>query len=323
MPHAIRIHEYGDPDVMQWEEIPSQEPGPGEARLRQTAVGLNYIETRQRSGVYKVPLPGSIGMEACGVVEAVGDGVTVVKPGDRVGYVMGDPGAYTESRLVAASRLIPIPDDIEDEQAAAMMLKGMTACYLVTRTFAVEKGQTVLFHAAAGGVGLIICQLLREIGANVIGTVGSDEKAELARANGCDHAIVYTRDNFAERVREITDGAGVAVAYDAVGAATFEGSIDSLAPFGLFVSFGAASGAIPPIDVGLLQQKGSLYATRPTLATHTAKRADMLSLAETLFQAVRRGVNIPVNQRFALKDAAEAHRVLEARQTTGCTVLTV
>ena len=323
MAHAIQIHEHGAPEVMRWEEVPEQEPGPGEARLRQTAVGLNYIETRQRSGVYKVPLPGSIGMEACGVVEAVGDGVTVVKPGDRVAYAMGDPGAYTETRIMPAARLIPVPDWIADEQAAAMMLKGMTAAYLVTRTFKVEKGQTVLFHAAAGGVGLIICQMLREIGATVIGTVGSDEKAELAKSYGCDHPIVYTREDFAKRVREITDGAGVPVVYDAVGAATFEGSFDSLAPFGLFVSFGAASGAIPPIDVGLLQQKGSLYATRPTLATHTAKRDDMLTLADTLFEAVRRGIEIPINQRFALKDAVEAHRALEGRQTTGCSVFTV
>jgi NADPH2:quinone reductase len=284
---------------------------------------LNYIETRQRSGVYKVPLPGSIGMEACGVVEEIGEGVTVVEPGDRVAYAMGDPGAYTESRIMPANRLIPVPDWIPDDQAAAMMLKGMTAAYLVTRTFKVEKGQTVLFHAAAGGVGLIICQMLKEIGATVIGTVGSDEKAELANSYGCDYPIVYTREDFAARVREITDGAGVPVVYDAVGAATFEGSFNSLAPFGLFASFGAASGAIPPIEIGLLQQKGSLYATRPTLATHTAKRQDMLDLANSLFEAVRRGVQIPINQRFELKDAAEAHRALEGRQTTGCSVFTV
>lgn len=323
MPHAIRIHEHGEPDVMKWEEIPLQEPGPGKAHLRQTAVGLNYIDTRQRSGAYKVPLPGSIGMEACGIVEAVGSGVTVVKPGDRVAYATGAPGAYTESRVMSANRLIPVPDWITDEQAAAMMLKGMTACYLVTRTLKVEKGQTVLFHAAAGGVGLIICQLLQEIGATVIGTVGSDEKAEIAKAHGCDHVIVYTRENFADRVREITDGAGVPVVYDAVGAATFEGSFDSLAPFGLFVSFGAASGPVPPIDVGLLQQKGSLFATRPTLATHAARREDMLTLADSLFDAVKRGIKIEINQRFALKDAVEAHRALEARKTTGCTVFTV
>lgn len=323
MPHAIRLHEHGAPEVMKWEEVPLQEPGPGEARLRQTAVGLNYIETRQRSGVYKVPLPGSIGMEACGVVEATGDGVTEVKPGDRVAYAMGAPGAYTESRIMPAGQLIPVPDWIPDDQAAAMMLKGMTAAYLVTRTFKVEKGQTVLFHAVAGGVGLIICQMLKELGATVIGTVGSDEKAELARTYGCDHPIVYTREDFAARVREITDGAGVPVVYDAVGAATFEGSFDSLAPLGLFVSFGAASGAIPPIDIGLLQQKGSLYATRPTLATHTAKRQDMLDLANSLFEAVRRGVKIPINQRFDLRDAVDAHRALEGRQTTGCSVFTV
>lgn len=323
MPHAIRIHEYGGPEVMRWEEVPSVDPGPGEARLAQTAIGLNYIETRQRSGVYKVPLPGSIGMEACGVVDAVGDGVTVVKPGDRVAYAMGAPGAYTESRIMPADRLIPVPDWVTDEQAAAMMLKGLTACYLTTRTFKVEKGQTVLFHAAAGGVGLIICQLLRELGATVIGTVSTDAKAALAKEYGCTHPIVYTRDDFAERVQEITDGEGVSVVYDAVGKTTFEGSMASLAPFGMFVSFGAASGAIPPIDIGMLQNGGSLYATRPTLATHTAKREDMLSLADNLFDAVKRGTRIEINQRFPLKDAAEAHRALEARETTGCTVLTV
>lgn len=323
MPYAIRIYEHGGPEVMKWEEIPLQEPGPGEVRLKQTAIGLNFIETRQRSGVYKVPLPGSIGMEACGIVEAIGEGVTEVKAGDRVAYAMGAPGSYTESRIIESKRLIPVPDWVTDEQAAAVIMKGLTAMYLIKRTFKVEKGHTVLFHAAAGGVGLIICQLLKEIGATVIGTVSSDEKAELAKAHGCDHPIVYTHENFAERVKEITNGAGVPVVYDAVGAATFEGSFDSLAPCGLFVSFGAASGPIPPIDIGMLQSKGSLYATRPTLATHTAKREDMLNLADDVFQAVKRGLKIEINQRFQLKDAIEAHRVIEDRQTTGSTIFTV
>ena len=323
MSYAIRIYEHGGTEVMKWEEIPLQEPGPGEVRLKQTAIGLNFIETRQRSGVYKVPLPGSIGMEACGIVEDIGEGVTEVKAGDRVAYAMGAPGSYTESRIIESKRLILVPDWVTDEQAAAVIMKGLTAVYLITRTFKVEKGHTVLFHAAAGGVGLIICQLLKEIGATVIGTVSSDEKAELAKTHGCDYPIIYTRENFAERVKEITNGAGVPVVYDAVGAATFEGSFDSLAPLGLFASFGAASGPIPPIELGMLQSKGSLYATRPTLATHTAKREDMLSLADDVFQAVKRGLKIDINQRFALKDAIEAHRAIEGRRTTGSTVFTV
>ena len=322
MPHAIRIHAHGGPEVMKWEEIATPTPGPGEALLRQTAVGLNFIDVYQRSGGYKLDLPASIGMEAAGVVEAVGDGVTAVKPGDRVAYVMGPPGAYAEQRVYPAERLVPLPNDISDEQAAGMMLKGLTASYLVRRTYPVKKGDTVVFHAAAGGVGLIICQWLKQLGATVIGTVGSDEKAAIAKAHGCDHPIVYTRENFADRVLEITDGAGVPVVYDGVGADTYEGSLKCLARFGMFVSFGAASGP-PPAVPGTALAGRALYFTRPGLAPHTATRELLIDAAEALFDAVRKGVKIEIQQRYALKDAADAHRALQARQTTGSTIFTV
>lgn len=322
MTKAIIIHEQGGPEVMQWADIAVGKPGPGEALVRQTAVGLNYIDVYQRAGGYKLDLPSSIGMEAAGVVEAVGDGVTVVKPGDRVGYVMGPAGAYAEARCYPAERLIPLPADIADEQAAGMMLKGLTVSYLIRRTFPVQKGQTVLVHAAAGGVGLIACQWLSQMGVTVIGTVGSDAKAEIVRAHGCAHPIVYTREDFAARVLEITNGAGVPVVYDGVGAMTFEGSLKSLARFGMLVSFGAASGPAPAVAGTMLAPK-ALYFTRPGLAPHTSTRALTLDIAEALFAAVRSGVKIEINQRRPLSEAADAHRALEARKTTGSTVFTV
>jgi NADPH2:quinone reductase len=322
MTHAIQLHETGGPEVMKWEAVDVAAPGLGEALLRQTVVGLNYIDTYQRKGVYPIALPGSIGMEATGVVEAVGEGVTNVKPGDRVGYVMGPAGAYAERRTYPASRLIALPDDIADEAAAAMMLKGLTAAYLTQRTFPVQAGQTVLFHAAAGGVGLIICQWLNMMGATVIGTVSREEKAAVAKAHGCHHTINYSSENFADRVKEITNGAGVPVVYDGVGAATWEGSLKALSPFGYYVSFGAASGPVPPLPGTALAPK-ALYYTRPGLAPHTATPELMQGLAEPLFDAVRKGLKIEINQRFALRDAADAHRALEGRQTTGSTLLMI
>lgn len=323
MHHAIRIHEHGGPEAMKWEEVPTPSPGPGEALVRHAAVGLNYIDVYFRTGLYKPPsLPCVIGMEGAGTVEAVGDGVTVVAPGDRVAYATAPIGAYAEARTIKADRLVKLPDDIGFDVAAAMMLQGMTVEYLLRRTFAVKSGQTILVHAAAGGVGLIMCQWAKHLGATVIGTVGSDEKAELARAHGCDHPIVYTREDFQARVKEITAGKMLPVVYDSVGRETFMKSLDCLAPLGMMVVFGNASGAVPPFDVGLLAAKGSLFLTRPTLATYTAKREDLVASANALFDVVRKGaVKIEVNQRFPLKDAAEAHRALEARRTTGSTVL--
>ncbi|MEC8026577.1 MAG: quinone oxidoreductase [Pseudomonadota bacterium] len=322
MTHAIIVEEAGGPEVMQWQEINLEAPGPGQALVRQTVVGLNFIDIYQRSGKYPVKFPSSIGMEAAGVVEAVGADVGNVKPGDRVAYVMGPPGSYAEARLYPASRLIALPDDITDQQAAAMMLKGLTASYLITKTFPVKAGQTVLFHAAAGGVGLIICQWLNQLGATVIGTVGSDEKAAIATAHGCHHTINYSTEDFAARVMEITEGAGVPVVYDGVGAATYEGSLASLAPFGVFASFGNASGAAPAVPGTALAAR-ALYFTRPGLAPHTATPALTESIATPLFEAVRQGVKIEVNQTFALRDVGDAHRALEGRQTTGSTLLTV
>ena len=322
MPFAIRIHEAGGPDVMKWEQISTPVPAAGEALLRQTVVGLNFIDTYQRAGKYPVKLPSSIGMEAVGVVEAIGDGVDNVKVGDRVGYVMGPPGAYAEMRVYPAARLIALPDDISDQQAAAMMLKGLTASYLIQKTFPVQAGQTVLFHAAAGGVGLIIGQWLNKLGATVIGTVSSDEKAAIAKAHGYHHTINYSHENFAERVMDITDGAGVPVVYDGVGASTYEGSLASLARFGVFASFGAASGPPPAVQANVLAGK-ALYFTRPGLAPHTATPELTKEIATPLFEAVRNGVKIEINQTFALKDAGDAHRALEGRQTTGSTLLTI
>lgn len=321
MTHAIRIHKQGGPEEMRWEEIDVGAPGPGEVRLRHTAVGLNFIDCYHRSGLYPLEMPSGLGMEAAGVVEAVGDGVSDLKEGDRVAYASGPPGSYAAERNKAADSVVKLPDSIADETAAAMMLQGMTVQYLIRTTHRVQPGETVLFHAAAGGVGLIACQWLKQLGATVIGTVGSDEKAELAKAHGCDHAIVYTRENFVDRVKEITGGAGVPVVYDSVGADTYPGSLDCLAPLGLMASFGNASGPIRDFDPGLLAAKGSLFFTRPTLMTYTARREDLVACANDLFDAVAKGVKIEINQRYALKDAAQAHRDLEARKTTGSTIL--
>jgi NADPH2:quinone reductase len=322
MPGAIRLYQTGGPEVLRWEEVAVGEPGEGQARVRHTAIGINYIDTYHRSGLYPIPLPGGLGSEAAGVVEAVGAGVAHVRPGDRVAYAGGPPGSYAEVRVMPADRLVKIPEGITDQQAAAMMLKGMTVQYLIRRTYRVQPGETVLFHAAAGGVGLIACQWLKGLGATVIGTVGSDEKAELARAHGCDHPIVYTREDFTKRVREITGGAGVPVVYDSVGRSTFAGSLDCLRPLGLMVSFGNASGPVPPFELGILAPKGSLYVTRPTLATYTATRADLEATAGELFDVVRSGrVKIEVRHTYALRDVQQVHRALEGRETTGSIVM--
>lgn len=321
MNHAIRIHEYGGPEKMLWEEVPLPAPKPGEALVRHTAVGLNYIDIYFRTGLYKAPsLPAVIGMEAAGVVEAVGEGVTGLVPGDRVAYGTGPIGAYSEARVVRADLLVKLPPAIADETAAAMMLQGMTAQYLLHRTFPVKAGQTILVHAAAGGVGLILCQWAKALGCTVIGTVSTPEKAELARAHGASHVILPGED-LPQRVKEITGGAMLPVVYDSVGKDTFMASLDCLAPLGTMVTYGNASGPVPPVDPGLLAAKGSLFLTRPTLATYTAKRADMVASAESLFDAVETGkVEIVVNQHWPLHDAAEAHRALEARRTMGSTV---
>jgi NADPH2:quinone reductase len=324
MTHAIRFEETGGPEVLKWQEVEVGEPGEGQVRLKHTAVGLNYIDTYHRTGLYPVELPSGIGLEAAGTVEAVGPGVTDLKAGDRVAYGTGPLGAYAEARLMPADRVVKIPEGIADTTAAAMMLQGLTVQYLIRRTYKVKAGETVLFHAAAGGVGLIACQWLKQLGVTVIGTVGNDEKAELAKAHGCDHTIVYTRENFVEKVKEITDGAGVPVVYDGVGKDTWEGSLDCLAPLGLMVTFGNASGPVPPVNLGVLSAKGSLFVTRPTLMTYTAKRADLVAGANELFEAVTSGaVKIEVNQTYPLSEAAQAHRDLEARKTTGSTIFTV
>jgi NADPH2:quinone reductase len=322
MTGVVRVHETGGPEVLRYEQVEVGQPGPGQALIRQTAVGLNFIDVYFRSGLYPAPsLPFVAGQEGAGVVEAVADGVTEVKVGQRVAYA-GPLGAYAERRLIPADRLVAIPDGIADEQAAAMMLKGMTAHYLLRRTFRVEPGQTILFHAAAGGVGLIACQWAKHLGATVIGTVGSAEKAELARAHGCDHPIRYDQEDLVARVRQLTGGKGVPVVYDSVGKATFERSLDCLAPLGLMVCFGQSSGKIPPFDTGILGQKGSLFLTRPSLLHYTAARADLVRAASELFEVVKSGaVKINVNQRYPLRDAVAAHRALEGRKTTGSTVL--
>jgi NADPH2:quinone reductase len=323
MTKAVRVHAPGGPEVLRFEEVDPGEPGAGEALVRHTAIGLNYIDVYHRSGLYPLPgLPSVIGMEAAGVVEAVGPNVVEVAAGDRVAYAGAPIGAYAEKRRMPVERLVPLPRAIDDETAAAIMLKGMTAEYLLRRTHAVQRGETILFHAAAGGVGLIACQWAKHLGATVIGTAGSDAKAELARAHGCDHVIVYTRENVPDRVRELTGGAGVPVVYDSVGRATFEGSLDCLSPRGLMVSFGNASGPVPPFDPAILSWKGSLYLTRPTLMTYTAKRAELIASAEALFEVVSSGaVRVEIHQRYALADAAGAHADLEARRTTGSTLL--
>ena len=323
MTKAIRIHQTGGPDAMQWEDVEVGAPGPGEVRIRHEAVGLNFIDVYFRTGLYPAPaLPFSPGMEGAGIVEAVGDGVDSVAAGDRVAYAGGPLGSYAEERLMPAGKVVKTPPGIDSRQAAAMMLQGMTVEYLLRRAYPVRSGETVLFHAAAGGVGLIACQWAKHLGATVIGTVSSEEKSELARAHGCDHPIVYTRENFVERVRELTDGAGVPVVYDSVGRDTFEGSLDCLRARGMLVSFGQSSGKIPPVDLGILSTKGSLYVTRPTLMTYTASRADLEASSEALFDVVDGGaVRVTVNQTFPIAEAAAAHRALESRQTTGSTIL--
>jgi len=325
MPNAIRIHELGGPEVLRWEEITVGDPGPGEVRLRQTAVGLNFIDVYFRTGLYKAPaLPFIPGLEGAGVVEAVGAGVDTLAAGDRVAYATQPLGAYAEARVMAADRLVKVPDSVDDNTAAAMMLQGMTAQYLLRQTYPVQAGQTILFHAIAGGVGLIACQWAKHLGATVIGTVGSEAKAELARAHGCDYTINYKSEDFVARVREITEGRGVPVVYDSVGKDTFMKSLECLSPRGMLVSFGQSSGAVAPLDPGILSARGSLYLTRPTLFTYTAKPEDLQDTARELFEVVGAGhVKIEVNQHFPLRDAAEAHRALEARRTTGSSVLTV
>jgi NADPH:quinone reductase len=322
MPQAIRIHATGGPEVLVLEEVAVGAPGPGEARVRHTAIGLNYIDTYHRSGQYKLALPSGIGLEAAGVVEAVGSGVDYLKAGDRVAYCGGGPGSYCTERVMPADKLVPLPAGIADETAATLMLKGLTVQYLFRQTFPLKGGETILFHAAAGGVGLIACQWARALGVTMIGTVGSDDKAALAKANGCTHTIVYTREDFVARTKELTGGKGVPVVYDSIGKDTFPQSLDVLSPRGLFVSFGGASGPIAAFDLSLLAQKGSLFATRPTLFTYAATRPALLAMAEDMFKLVAAGkIKSEARQRFALKDAAAAHRALESRGTTGATVL--
>ena len=319
--HAIRIHEHGGPEVLRWEEVDLPAAGPGQALVRHQAIGVNFIDIYHRSGLYQLPLPTSIGAEAAGVVEAVGSGVTEVQPGDRVAYDH-PPGAYAEARIVPADRLVKLPDAVSFEQAAAMMLKGMTAQMLVRRVHRVAAGETVLLHAAAGGVGLIMGQWLHALGATVIGTVGSHAKVERARAHGCDHVLVLGHDDIVARVRELTHGAGVAVVYDSIGRDTFALSLDCVRRMGLMVSYGNASGPVEPFAPALLAAKGSLFLTRPSLGQYAQQRDDLLAMAAELFQMVAGGqVKVEVRQRYALRDAAQAHADLAARRTTGSTVL--
>ena len=320
--HAIRFHKTGGPDVLIWEEVEVGEPAAGQVLLRQTAIGLNFIDTYHRSGLYPVPLPSGIGLEGAAVVEKLGPGVGEFKIGDRVAYASAPIGAYAELRLYPADRLVKIPAGISDRQAAAMMLQGMTVEYLIRRTYAAKPGQSVLFHAAAGGVGLIACQWLKHLGVSVIGTAGSPEKMALAKAHGCAHVIDYRKEDVAKRVRELTGGKGVPVVYDGVGKDTFQGSLDSLAVRGMFVSFGNASGPVPAFEPGILAAKGSLFFTRPSLIHYTTTREDLLGSADALFDVVTKGaVKIEVNQTYPLNEAAQAHRDLEARKTTGSTIL--
>lgn len=324
MVQAIRFAKTGGPEVLEWQQVEVGKPGPGQARIRHTAVGLNYIDTYQRSGLYPMPLPSGLGSEAAGIVEEMGPGVGGLKAGDRVAYAGGPLGAYSEARVMPAERLVPLPAGITDQQGAAMMLKGMTAWYLVRRTHVVKPGETILIHAAAGGVGLIVCQWAKHLGATVIGTVGSADKAALAKAHGCDHPINYRTEDFVARVNEITNGKKCPVVYDSVGKDTFYKSLDCIAPLGLLASFGQSSGAIGPVDIGILAAKGSLFLTRPTLNTYTATREDLLTAANELFDVVKKGaVKIEINQTYPLREAARAHRDLQDRKTTGSTVFTV
>jgi NADPH2:quinone reductase len=320
MPKAIRFDRTGGPEVLQFTEVEVGPPGPGQAQVRHRAVGLNFIDTYHRSGLYPVPLPSGLGTEGAGDVVAVGPGVTDLRVGDRVAYAGGPLGAYSELRNMPADRLVRLPARIDYDTGAAMMLKGMTVQYLLRRTYKVQKGQTILFHAAAGGVGLIAMQWAKALGVTVIGTAGSPEKAALAKSYGADHVILYREENIVERVREITRGAMVPVVYDSVGKDTFQASIDCLAPFGLMVSFGNSSGAVPPVALTAL--KGSLYITRPSLAPHTERRANLLEIAGDLMKMVVSGkIRIEIDQRYALADAAQAHRDLQDRKTTGSTIL--
>jgi len=322
MPCLIRFDRTGGPDVLQWVEASLAAPAAGEVQVRHQAVGVNFIDTYHRSGLYPVPLPSGLGQEAAGIVEAVGEGVTEFAPGDRVAYAGGPLGAYSEARNIAARELVKLPEALSFEQGAAVMMQGLTAQYLLRRTYRVQPGDTILIHAAAGGVGLIVCQWAKALGATVIGTVSSDEKAELARSHGCDHPIVTRREKVSERVREITAGEGVAVVYDSVGKDTFMDSLACLRPLGMMVSFGNASGPVPAFEPALLAKMGSLFLTRPTLFHYTARRADLLAMADELFDVVASGrVRISVNQRYPLRDAAQAHAALESRRTTGSTVL--
>ncbi|MFT3759368.1 quinone oxidoreductase family protein [Thauera sp.] len=322
MTHAIRFHRTGGPEVLEWEEVPLPAPGPGEVQIRHHAVGLNFIDTYHRSGLYPLSLPSGLGLEAAGVVEAVGEGVAELKAGDRVAYTSGPLGAYAEARNIEARHLVWLPEAISFEQGAAMMLQGLTAHYLLHSTYQVKAGETILVHAAAGGVGSILVQWAKLLGATVIGTVGNDDKAAKARALGCDHVIVYSRERFAERVRELTGGTGVAAVYDSVGRDTFLDSISCLQRRGMMVSFGNATGPVSPFDCGLLARSGSVYVTRPALFDYIGTREELESRSAALFELVAAGkLHVAVNQRYALKDAAKAHLDLEARLTTGSTVL--
>lgn len=322
MSKAIRFHKTGGPEVMQLEEVPVGEPAAGQARIRHTAIGVNFIDTYHRSGLYPMPMPSGLGSEGAGVVEALGPGVTGLKVGDRVAYTGNPIGSYSETRLYAADRLVTIPAGITDQQAASMMLKGMTVQYLIHSTYKVKSGDTVLWHAAAGGVGLIACQWLKSMGVTVIGTAGSDEKTALAKKAGCAHVINYSTENFTQRVKEITGGKGVPVVYDSVGKSTWEGSLDCLQPRGMMVSFGNASGAVAPVAIGVLASKGSLYLTRPTLFHYIASREELVQVANSLFDVVSSGkVKIEVTGTYKLADAAQAHRDLEGRKTTGSIIL--
>ena len=320
--HLIRFDQTGGPDVLQWVEAPLDAPAAGEVQVRHRAVGVNFIDTYHRSGLYPVPLPSGLGQEAAGVVEAVGEGVSEFLPGDRVAYAGGPVGAYSDVRNIAAAELVKLPEALSFEQGAAVMMQGLTAQYLLRRTYRVQPGDTLLIHAAAGGVGLIVCQWAKALGATVIGTVSSDAKDELARRHGCDHPIVTSREKVSQRVRELTAGEGVAVVYDSVGKDTFFDSLACLRPLGMMVSFGNASGPVPAFEPSLLMKMGSLFLTRPTLFHYTQRRADLLAMAGELFDVVASGqVRISVNQRYPLRDAALAHAALEARRTTGSTVL--
>jgi NADPH2:quinone reductase len=321
MTKAVRFHKTGGPEVLQIDDVSVGDPGQGQVRVRHTAIGVNFIDTYQRSGLYPMQLPAVAGNEGAGVVEAVGPGVTTLNKGDRIAYT-GQVGSYCQERLLPADRLVKVPEGITDEQAASMMLKGMTVQYLIHRTYPVKAGETVLWHAAAGGVGLIACQWLKALGVTVIGTVGSPEKAKLAKAHGAEHVIDYSKENFVERVKEITGGKKLPVVYDSVGKSTWEGSLDCLQPLGMWVVFGNASGPVPPLNTGILAQKGSLFMTRPTLVTYIASRADLEARSKSLFDIVKSGkVKIEISARYKLADAAQCHRDLEGRKTTGSVIL--